>query len=103
MQRQIDELSAEREKMKWSRVAADTWAAMQMVTNVRKEKILEAFVKNLVQELEESKRVVGKMKEAHENEILELTGEWSRHYRKLAREVERLKLVREASLLEQDI
>ena len=39
----------------------------------------------------------------HEPEILELTGEWSREYGKLAREVERLKLAREASLVEQDL
>ncbi|KIJ93519.1 hypothetical protein K443DRAFT_111955, partial [Laccaria amethystina LaAM-08-1] len=30
-------------------------------------------------------------------------GEWSCKYRKLAREVERLKLAREASLVEQDV
>ena len=46
-----------------------------------------------------SERVVGKMRE---HEILELTGEWSGEYRKLAREVERLKLAGEASLVEQD-
>ena len=103
MQRQIDELIAEGEKMKRSRVAAVTRAAKQMALDVRKERLLEEFVKDLIQELEESKRVVGKMKEAHEHEILELTGEWSREYRKLAREVERLKLAREASLVEQDL
>ena len=57
-------------------------------------------MKDLIQELEESKRVVGKM---HEPGILELTGEWSREYRKLAREVERLKLAEEASLVEQEL
>ncbi|EDR03520.1 uncharacterized protein LACBIDRAFT_307301 [Laccaria bicolor S238N-H82] len=74
-----------------------------MVLDVRKERLLEEFVKDLIRELEESKRVVGEMKEAHELEILEVTGEWSREYRKLAREVERLKLAREASLVEQDL
>ena len=39
------------------------------------ERLLEEFVKVCIQELEESKRVVGKMKEAHE-QILELTGIW---------------------------
>jgi hypothetical protein len=103
MQRQIDELIAEGEKMKRSRVAAVTRAAKQMVLDVRKERLLEEFVKDLIQELEESKRVVGEMKEVHEHEILALTGEWSREYRKLAREVERLQLAREASLVEQDL
>lgn len=103
MQRQIDELIAEEEKMKRSRVAAVTRAAKQMVLDVRKERLLEELVKDLIRELEESKRVVGEMKEAHELEILEVTGEWSREYRKLAREVERLKLAREASLVEQDL
>ena len=40
--------------------------------------------------------------EAQGHEILDLTG-WNREYRKLAREVERLKLAREASLVEQDL
>jgi len=47
--------------------------------------------------LEESKQVVGKTEEAHEHEILELTGKWSRKCRKLAREGERLNLAGEAS------
>jgi len=89
--------------MKRLRVAAATRAAKQMVLAVRKERILEEVVKDLIQELEEIKRVVGKMNEAHEHEILELTGEWSRECRKLAREVERLKLARDASLVEQDL
>jgi hypothetical protein len=103
MQRQIDELITEGEKMKRWRVAAVTPAAKQMVLDVQKERLLDEFVKDLIQELEESQRVVGKMKEAHEHEILELTGEWTGEYRKLAREVERLKLAREASLVEQDL
>ncbi|KIK04957.1 hypothetical protein K443DRAFT_4150 [Laccaria amethystina LaAM-08-1] len=102
MQRQIDELIAEGEKMKRWRVAAVTLEAKQMVLDGRKERLLEEFVKDLMQELEASKWVVGKMKEAHEHEILELTGERNGEYRKLAREVERLKLAREASLVEQD-
>ena len=99
MQRQIDELIAEGEKMKRSRVAAVARAAKQMASNVRKERLLEEFVKVLLFKSWRSKRVVGKM---HEPEILELTGEWSGEYRKLVREVERLKLAREASLVEQD-
>jgi hypothetical protein len=83
--------------MKRSRVAVVTRAAKQMVLDVRKEKLLEEFVMDLIQELGEGKWVVGKMEEAHEHEILELTGEWSREYRK------RLKLAREASLVEQDV
>ena len=50
-------------------------AAKQMASNVRKQRLLEEFGKDLIQELEESKRVVGRMKEAHEHEILALTGE----------------------------
>ena len=45
MQRQIDELIAEGEKMKRSRVAAVARAAKQMASNVRKERLLEEFVK----------------------------------------------------------
>ncbi|KIK04981.1 hypothetical protein K443DRAFT_378613 [Laccaria amethystina LaAM-08-1] len=94
MQQQIDELISEGEKTKRSRVAAVTLAAKQMVLDGRKERLLEEFVKDLMQELNESKLVVGKMKGAHEHEILELTWEWSREYRKPGREVERLKLAR---------
>ena len=57
MQRQIDELIAEREKMKRLRVAAVTRAAKQMASDVRKERLLE----DLIQELEESRRIVGNM------------------------------------------
>jgi hypothetical protein len=54
MQRQIDELIAEGEKMNRSRVAAVTRAAKQKVPDVRKERLLEEFVKDLIRELEES-------------------------------------------------
>ena len=49
--------------MKRSRVAAVTRAAKQMALDVRKESLLEEFVKDLIQELEESKRVVGELRE----------------------------------------
>ena len=39
-------------------------------------------MKDLIQELEESKRVVGKMKEADEHGILELTGGMKRQVQK---------------------
>ena len=86
--------------MKWSRVAAVIWAAKQMVLDVWKERLLEEFVKVLPFKSWRSKRVVGKM---HEHEILKLTGARSGEHGKLLREVERLKLAREASLVEQHL
>ena len=55
-------------------MAAATRAAKQMVLDVWKERLLGECVRHLIQELKESKQVVGKMKEAHEHEILELAG-----------------------------
>ena len=57
--------------------------------DVQKERLLEEFVKKLIQQLEESKQVAGKM-EVHEHEILELMGEWS-HYTRFTREVRSVK------------
>ena len=48
--------------MKWLRLAAVARAAKQMVLEVRRERLLE-----VIRELEESRRVVGRMKEAHEH------------------------------------
>ncbi|KAF9005133.1 hypothetical protein BDQ17DRAFT_1240546 [Cyathus striatus] len=74
-----------------------------MVLDVRKERLIEEFVQDLLVDLEESKRSITTLRKQHEREILEITGEWTRDYRKLVREVQQLRLALQARLVEQEI
>ncbi|KAF9443390.1 hypothetical protein P691DRAFT_809059 [Macrolepiota fuliginosa MF-IS2] len=103
LERQIQELVAEGERNKRARVAAITHAAKQMAVDVRKEAMIEEFVMELMQELQQGKQAVAGMKEGHEREIREIQGDWLKEYRRLARENELLRLERHARLAEQEV
>lgn len=91
-QKEIDRLMGEAEKLKRSRVAAVTRAAKQMVLDVRKERLTEEFVKDLIAEVEECKQAVVTLRSEHEREIQEIAEDWRQQCRKLSKEVEQLKL-----------
>lgn len=103
LERQIRDLVAEGERDRRARVAAITHAAKQMAVDVRKEAMIEEFVVELVEELEESKRMVEEMKDGHEKEIREIHGDWLKEYRRLFWENERLRLDRRSRLVEQEV
>jgi len=96
-------LTTETEMIKRSRVAVVTRAAKQMVLDVRKERLIEEFVKELMADLEESRRTIKSLCAAHEREIEEMAGEWRRDCRRLSDVVDRLKLAQEARLIEQEL
>lgn len=103
LERQIQDLVVEGERNKRARVAAITHAAKQMAEDVRKEAMIEEFVMELMQELQESKQAVAEMKDEHEKEIREIHGDWLKEYRRLTRENEQLRLEQHARLVEQDV
>ncbi|TFK38400.1 hypothetical protein BDQ12DRAFT_683611 [Crucibulum laeve] len=103
MEKEVHGLIEEGESLKRSRVAAVTRAAKKMVLDVQKDRLVEEFVKDLIVEVDQSKQMINTLRADHEREIQEITGEWSRDYRKLVREVERLKLGRDAMLVQQEV
>lgn len=103
LEREIQELVVEGERNKRARVAAITRAAKQMAVDVRKEAMIEEFVMELMQELQESKQAVVEMREEHEKEIREIQWDWLKEYRRIARENEQLRLEQHARLAEQDV
>lgn len=103
LEKEVDQLTAETEMVKRSRVAAVTRAAKQMVLDVRKERLIEEFVKELMADLEESRQTIKSLCAAHEREIEEMVGEWRKDCRRLSEEVDRLKLAQEARLVEQEL
>jgi len=102
-EKEIGHLLGETEALKRSRVAAVTRAAKQMVQDVRKERLTEEFVKDLIAELEECKQSIVKLRAEHEREIQELAGEWRKDCRRLAQQVERLELAQDSRRVEQEL
>ncbi|KAJ3515220.1 hypothetical protein NLJ89_g1887 [Agrocybe chaxingu] len=74
-----------------------------MVVDVRRERLTEEFVKELIAELDECRREMATLREEHEKEMAEMAGDWRRDCRRLSREVERLKLAQDAYLWEQEL
>ena len=103
LEKEVSQLTSETEMIKRSRVAAVTRAAKQMVLDVRKERLMEEFVKELMVDLEKSRETIKSLRAAHEREIEEMAGEWRKDYRRLSDEVERLKLAQKARHVEQEL
>jgi len=102
-QKEIDRLLKEAESLEKARGAAITRAAQQMVRDVTKERLIEEFVKDLISEVNECKKTIVELRAAHEQEIRELAGEYRKDCRRLAKDVERLKLSQQAHLVEQEL
>ena len=103
LEKEVNQLTAETEMMKRFRVAAVVRAAKRMVLDVRKERLIEEFVKELMADLEKSRQTIKSLCAAHEREIDEMAGEWRKDCRRLSDEVNRLKLAQEARLVEQEL
>ncbi|KAF9560576.1 hypothetical protein CPC08DRAFT_707971 [Agrocybe pediades] len=102
-QKEIERLVKEAESLERARAAAVTRAAKHMVQDVSKERLVEEFVKDLISEVNECRKTIVELRAAHEQEIRELAGEYRKDCRRLARDVERLKLSQEARLVEQEL
>ncbi|TFK20179.1 hypothetical protein FA15DRAFT_673728 [Coprinopsis marcescibilis] len=102
-QSQLADLKAENEKMHKSRVGVVTRAAKQMVLDVQKERMVEEFCKDLIEEAAESRKEVTKVKSEREKEIREVIEEWREENRRLRQEVKMLKAAQEAKALEQEL
>ncbi|KAF9467558.1 hypothetical protein BDZ94DRAFT_1248411 [Collybia nuda] len=103
LEREVETLIVDGEKMKRSRVSAITRAAKQMVLDVQKERMIDEFVKDLIEEVGASKEEVKKLKAEHEREVAEINGDWMKDYRKITKELDALKLAQEARLVEQEV
>ena len=93
----------EGDRLKRGRVAAVTRAAKKMVLDVQRERLVEEFVKDLIEEAAKSKREAEELKSEHEEEVRDIHGEWLKDYRRAKRELENLKLAQEAGLVEQEV
>ena len=102
-EREIKGLQDGGERMKRARIAGIQGIARRMVLDVRKENLIEELVKDLIEEVEVSKREVTMLHSAHKREVEEINSEWIMDYRKLARELEKLKLGQQARLVEQEV
>lgn len=80
-----------------------TRIAERMALDVRKEHLVEELVQELVDELEDNKRRMKEMRATHLKEVEELTSEWVKDYRRLSRELEKLKLGQRAKAVEQEV
>ncbi|KAH0580568.1 hypothetical protein H2248_002064 [Termitomyces sp. 'cryptogamus'] len=103
LEREAAELVQEKERIRRERVAAVTRAAKRMVQDVQKERMVEEFVKDLIEEVGTTKAEMGSMKEKHEREVEDIQGEWAKDYRKVREELEQLKLAQSARLAEQEL
>lgn len=103
LEREVTALVADGERLKRGRVTAVTRAAKRMVLDVQKERMVEEFVKDLIEDVAASKREVDDLREEHTKEIEEVHGDWIKDYRRVARELETLKLAQEARLAEQEV
>lgn len=93
----------EGDRLKRGRVAAVTQAAKRMVLDVQKERLVEEFVKDLIEEAAKSKREAEELGLEHEEEVRDIHGEWLKDYRRVKRELENLKLAQETKLVEQEV
>lgn len=103
LQEEAKRLKEEAEQLKRSRVAAVTRAAKQMVQDVRKERLTEEFVKDLLVEVGEHKRALATLKAEHEKEMAEMAEGWKGDYQRLCKEIEHLQLAQDARLMEQEL
>ncbi|KAG6889469.1 hypothetical protein C0995_000996 [Termitomyces sp. Mi166 len=103
LEREAVELVREKERVQRERTAAVTRAAKRMVQDVQKERMVEEFVKDLIEEVETTKAEIGSTKKKHEREVEEIQGEWVKDYRRVRGELEQLKLAQSARLVEQEL
>ena len=103
LQEEVKRLKEEAEQLKKSRVTAVTRAAKQMVQDVRKGRLTEEFVKDLLVELDNSRQTIVMLRAGHEKEMAEMAEGWKGDYQRLCKEIERLELARDARLVEQEL
>lgn len=103
LEQEVKALLEDGEKLKRARVTVITQAAKRMVLDVQKERLVEEFVKDLIKEVAVSKQELEELREEHDREVQEIHGDWMKDYRRIARELEVLKLAQEARLAEQDV
>ncbi|PPQ77821.1 hypothetical protein CVT25_015315 [Psilocybe cyanescens] len=102
-QKEINSLMAEAESLRKSRVAAVAHAAKQMVQDVMKERLTEEYVKDLIAEVGECKQAISMLRVEHEQEMRELADLYRKDCRRMAKEIELLKLGLESRRVEQDL
>ncbi|PPR04685.1 hypothetical protein CVT24_011902 [Panaeolus cyanescens] len=101
LQKEVDTLTQEAERLKRGRVLSIARAAKKMVLDVQKDRLTEDFVKELLVELDDCKKAMASLREEHEREIQEITEDWRKDCRQLARQVEILQLAQQAHSMEQ--
>ncbi|GLB42700.1 hypothetical protein LshimejAT787_1201490 [Lyophyllum shimeji] len=93
LERAAAALREENARVRREREKAVTRAARRMVCDVQKERMVEEFVKDLI----------GEVKSERERCEREVRGQWVGEYRRVREEVERMRVAREARMVEQEV
>ncbi|KAL0066968.1 hypothetical protein AAF712_005957 [Marasmius tenuissimus] len=96
-------LEEENARLKNSMARSITNAAKRMMLDTRREGMIEELMKELVTEIEDSRKEMSVLKERHELEVREINGNWIQSYQGLLREVEALRLGKRARDIEQEL
>ncbi|KAG6852895.1 hypothetical protein C0991_008345 [Blastosporella zonata] len=103
LEKEVAEVVREKERIQRERVAAVTRAAKRMVHDVQKERMVEEFVKGLLEEMGTAKAEVGSLQAQHEREMEEIHEDWMKDYRRVTQELAQLKLAQSAKMVEQEV
>ncbi|KAF5320175.1 hypothetical protein D9611_010255 [Ephemerocybe angulata] len=102
-QKEIDELKEDRERMKRARVRVVTRAAEKMVLDVQTDRMVEEFVKDVLEEAHSDRQAVLDLRQEHEKDVREMVEVWRKERISMRREIERMRAALEAKSLEQEI
>ncbi|KAF6756614.1 hypothetical protein DFP72DRAFT_893239 [Ephemerocybe angulata] len=102
-QKEIDELKEDRERMKRARVRVVTRAAEKMVLDVQTDRMVEEFVKDVLEEAHSDRQAVLDLRQEHEKDVREMMEVWAKERISMRREIERMRAALEAKSLEQEI
>ncbi|TFK71038.1 hypothetical protein BDN72DRAFT_838289 [Pluteus cervinus] len=103
LEKEVDQLVTDEANLKRSQIDGISQMARQVMVDMQKESLVEDLVKDLIEEVEDGKRQLVKLREAHKREVDEIHNEWIKDYRVVIREREKLKLGQRARLVQQEV
>ena len=101
LEKQVVDLEIEREKLRKRFEATIKRSAMKMIEELQHHRLVEGYVKDMNAEVDSYKLALRSRTVLHERELQEFTWDWCQEYRKLAYELEKLKLAQRANTVQQ--
>ncbi|KAG6843911.1 hypothetical protein H0H87_011721 [Tephrocybe sp. NHM501043] len=103
LEREVADVVRDKERIQRERAAAVTRAAKRMVQDVQKERMVEEFVRGLIEEMGAAKTALGNLQVQHEKEVKEVHEDWVKDFRRVTQELRQLKLAQTARRVEQEV